>query len=174
MDCFLYLEWCNWVKWIEFEPEWFEFPARNGLPAVRCLPDFRATAESGEFKMFEAKSKRDEISPKKLASLEAIRQHFALLGIVYEVIYRSDLKRNGFIDTVALLRRFGYLTFPQSLITRALSRLATDEPADLEIWVKRAQTKNIPLSLLHHLLYRQQLPLIYRKVLHPEIRHWRE
>lgn len=173
MECFTFLEWCLWVKWIEFEPEEFYFPASGMLPTIRCIPDFRATAHTGEFKMIEAKSRRDKMSAKTLERLEFIRQHFAARGIIYEVIYRSDLQANGFIDTIALLRRFGYLKFPQQTINRARQRLATGEAADLETWVARAQAQRIPLSVLHYLLYRQQLPLIYRNLMHPEIRHWR-
>lgn len=171
--CFIYLEWCLWTKWIEFEPEWFDFPVTGDLPAIRCLPDFRATQESGEFKIIEAKSRRERLSPEKLGKLENIRGQFAVRGVAYEVIYRSDLEANGFIDTIGLLRRFGHMSFPKPAIEYAHRKLSSGDAADLEAWVARARQKGVPVGLLHHLLYHQRLPLIYRKILHPEIRHWR-
>lgn len=173
LDCYIYLEWCPWAKWIEFEPEWFDFPTTGELTAIRCLPDFRATQESGEFRMIEAKSSQERLSSEKLRQLENIRRQFAVRGIAYEVIYRSDLKANGFIDTLALLRRFGHMSFPKQAIESALRKLSSVDAADLETWVERARQQGVPLGLLHHLLYHQRLPLIYRKILHPEIRHWR-
>jgi len=174
LECAIYLEWSPRVALIEFEPEWFEFPETEDLPAVRCLPDFRATLDTGEFRMIEAKSSRERLSPKAVTQLEIIRQHFARRGIEYDIVYRSELKKNGFIDTISLLRRFGRLSFPPDALARALTRLNSGKSADLETWVGQARQVRVPLSVLHHLLYHQRLPLIYRKVLHPEIRHWRE
>src|SRR6185312_2493448 len=83
LECMIYLEWRPEVTLIEFEPEWFDFPATGHLPAIRCLPDFRATQETGEFKMIEAKANRVKLSQKRVSQLEIIREHFARRGILY-------------------------------------------------------------------------------------------
>lgn len=174
LECLLYLEWRVDVVLIEFEPERYEFEAAGDLPPIRCIPDFRVTLMTGEIMLVEAKSHPTHLKPQAVERLDHIRRHFESVGMPYQVVYRSELKRDGFIDTVFLLRPFGRLPFSDHVIAEALRRLSSPEPVDLETWTVRARRQRVPQALLNHLLYHQRLALKYRKLLHSEIRHWRD
>jgi len=173
LECALYLEWRSDVVLIEFEPERYALEATEDLPAIECIPDFRITLNTGEIRLVEAKSDPKHLKRGAADRLDVIRRQFDAVGMPYEVVYRSELKQNGFIDTVFLLRAFGRLPFDDRVISRALGRLSPYDSADLETWALRARQQHVPQALLNHLLYHQRLPLRYRKLLHAEIRHWR-
>lgn len=174
MLCALYLEWRSDVVSFSFEPRRYRFAANQDLVALDCIPDFEAVMETGEMRVFEAKYSRDDMRDKERDKLALTSAHFAQAGIPYEVVYRLDLERGGFIDTVFLLRQYGHHAYEGSLLDEAQRRLAHGDQADLWEWRRRAAAARVPTAVLYHLLYWQRLPMQCRPMQFEELQLWRD
>lgn len=173
MLCAVYLEWRSDVASFSFEPRRYRFAANDNLAALDCIPDFEAVLTTGEVVVFEAKYCREEMRNKERDKLALATDHFALAGIPYEVVYRLELERGGFIDTVFLLRQYGHHPYAEALLDEAQRRLADGDRADLWEWRRRAAAARVPTAVLYHLLYWQRLPLEYRPLQFEELQLWR-
>ncbi len=162
LACATYLEWRQDVVHFDFEARKFEFSAHGDWPAASCIPDYEATMDTGELAIFEAKYSREQLRADERAKLQLLEAHFESQGVGYTVVYRLDLEKSGFLQTVALMRPYAQLDYSPKAIEKALERLAAFESADLTTWRERASAAGVPIALLYHLLYRQRLPLQYR------------
>ena len=163
----IYLEWRPDIQKLSFEPREHSFPATERLPAVRCIPDYEAEMDCGTVAFFEAKYDEESLRPEEREKLHHTAAHFRVAGYHYQVIFRRELEKSGFIDTVQLLRRYGLQRIPPDMVSNALTRLAKPdtEALPLEKWRDLALSVGVPVSLLYHLLYHQCLPLVYRPLL---------
>jgi hypothetical protein len=125
--------------------------------------------ETGEVEHFEAKYSVASLSEKELAKLERLQRAMAREGKQIQLVFRETLEQNGYIQTVLLLRRFGQLSFPEQTTVAAMLRLGSFESATLDVWLKRAQRAGVATGLLFHLLYHQQLPLLYERLVATEL-----
>lgn len=173
MLCALYLEWRTDVVSFRFEPRRYQFAEHGRLESLDCTPDYEAILTTGELIIVEAKYDPEQLTEVQRARLALAAAHFARKGVPYEVVYRSELERNGFIDTVFLLRQYGLCQYPDSLVKTAERRLVSGEEADLWAWRQRAEKSGVSTPVLYHLLYRQRLPLVYRPVQFEELTLWR-
>lgn len=173
MLCAVYLEWRSDVVSFSFEPRRYRFEANGNLVPLDCIPDFEAVLATGEVRVFEAKYGRDDLREKERDKLALTAAHFERAGIPYEVVYRLELERQGFIDTVFLLRQYGLHRYPDALLDEAERRLAGGDSADLWEWRRRANAASVPTAVLYHLLYRQRLPLEFRELQFEELQLWR-
>lgn len=167
-----FLVWSPNVQKIFYEQRQLCFEAADGLPELACWPDFEIVLDSGEIEWIEAKASPESLSEKEKARLAMIAAHCARENRRYRVIYRSDLEKHGFIDTITLLRLYGQLTFKSQALRTAVARLGRYEATHLEGWRANARAERVPLDVLYHLLYHHQLPLIYRPLVHTELRPW--
>jgi hypothetical protein len=170
----IFLEWCKTIGRILFESRWYDFQATKELPAIRCNPDFECVLDTGEIVIREAKSRIDELTDEERESLPLVSKHFAAENTSYDVIFRDQLDANGFFDTIFLLRKYGLIEYSEEKLETALARLNSSEPHHLERWREIARIKKVPIGVLYHLLYHQQLPITYRLLLHPELLKWRD
>jgi hypothetical protein len=162
LKCGLYLEWRQDVVQVSFEPDIDNYPATETLSALRCVHDYKVLFASAERGVVEAKYSQESIKSKQQANFQLAAAHLRERGISHTVVYRLELEKNGFIDTVLLLRRYGrHLHFKTSSIERAKQVLARQEEQDIAAWRERARKFGISIPLLYHLLYHQQLPLKY-------------
>ena len=168
-----------WLKWrkdvgpVVFEPREHNFNAIDDLPALRCIPDFGITLlPTGQLGVVESKYSPDSLDPEEEARLKLEQRHFERIGFSWELVFRSKLEESGFIDTVMLLGMYEELVFPERRIKGALALLTPHPQTDLPGWRMRARQAGIPIGLLYQLLYRQQLPLTYRRLLPIELRPW--
>lgn len=171
LDCGLYLEWRSDVMRIEFEPEKFE--ATDGADRPAAIPDYRCTLDTGEIEVTEAKSSERALRESERQQLHNSAEHCAYRGYQFRVVYRDELHKNGFLDTILLLRPFGWMTIPAATTEIALARLLVHEATTIEDWRRHAVAHRVPISVLYHLLYRQRLPLVYRRLLFTELLRWR-
>lgn len=160
--CGVYLEWRKDVVSIAFEPRVHSFAASGELPEVTCIPDYETTMSTGELALFEAKYSEDSLKDDERERLRNAAAHSRAAGMEYQIVFRKELEKSGFIDTVILLRRYGLLDFSAEVVAEAQHRLENFCEAHLEQWRERAARARIPTSLVYYLLYHQQLPLIYR------------
>lgn len=170
---------CAWLKWrkdlgrVEFEPREYNFEAVGDLPALRCIPDFGVNfLATGELGVVECKYSPESLDPEEEARLKLEQRHFERIGFSWELVYRSKLEESGFIDTVMLLGRYEELVFSERRVKSALALLTPHPQTDLPGWRMRARQAGIPIGLLYQLLYRQYLPLTYRRLLPIELRPW--
>lgn len=173
MLCALYLEWRTDVVRFSFEPRRYRFESNGDLASLDCIPDFEAVLATGEVRVVEAKYSPDQMREKERSKLALTAAHFECAGIPYEVVYRLELERHGFIDTVFLLRQYGHHPYAEALLNEAERRLANTDRADLWEWRRRAATACVPTAVLYHLLYWQRLPLEYRSLQFEELQLWR-
>jgi hypothetical protein len=169
LHCAAYCEHRPEVKHMEFEVRGREYPDEAGTGMVKALHDYTLTLVTGELEEVEAKYSRDSLSKEEAERLEVLQRCMARDGRVLNIVFREDLEKHGFIDTVLLLRRFGTLPYPERSIKRALDRLGTFGPGTLDNWLARSGAANIPTGLLYHLLYHQRLPLLYQRLLATEL-----
>ncbi len=162
LACATYLEWRHDVVQFDFEPQKFDFAANGDLPGVSCIPDYEVTLDTGELAIFEAKYSREQLRPAEEAKLRLLEAHFAHRGVSYTVVYRLDLEKSGFLQTVTLLRPYAQLEFAPANAEKAMGRLFAFPEADLKTWRQRAAAAGVPVALLYQLLYQQRLPLQYR------------
>lgn len=161
----IFLEWNKDVRRIWYEELELTFEPIDDLPALLCWPDFRVIIDGGEIEWVNAKysaSLRDE----ERAQLELIDAHCARRSMRHRVVFREDLDRNGFIETISLLRRYGLLRCRQANVSKALTALESQGATYLEPWQRRARAAGVAVDLLYFLLYHQQLPLLYRPLVH--------
>jgi hypothetical protein len=163
----IYLEWLKSVRHLSFEPHSYRHD--DGEDAAEFISDYLAVSETGELSHFEAKYDREALKPEEKARLERIRQYFETRGLSYNVIFRTELEKNGFIQTICLLRRYGSLSFPDAAIKHAITKLKTHEPCTLAQYRKHAASSCIAIGLLYHVLYHQQLSLCYEPFCHKEL-----
>jgi hypothetical protein len=136
---------------------------------VEAIHDYHTVLETGEVEHFEAKYSVASLSEKELAKLERLQRAMAREGKQIQLVFRETLEQNGYIQTVLLLRRFGQLSFPEQTTVAAMLRLGSFESATLDVWLKRAQRAGVATGLLFHLLYHQQLPLLYERLVATEL-----
>lgn len=169
-----FLTWSPRVRKILYEARVIEFPASGDLPAMKCWPDFEIVLDTGEVEWIEAKHSPDSLSERKRTELELIAAHFAREHRRYRVIFYTDLARDGFIDTISLLRPYAELQCDTRVLERAERRLRTYGETHLDGWLVHARAEGVRVDVLYHLLYHQRLRLLYRAVVHTELRPWRD
>ena len=165
----IYLTWAKRVRQIAFEAAPLEFTATAELPSLVAWPDFEVVLDNDEIEWVEAKYSKEGLRPKEAAKLEWLASHCQREQRRFQVVYRMKLHENGFIDTVALLHRYGHLDFPAEILTRATEQLAQYSATYLETWRAHARAERIPIDVLYHLLYQERLPLLYRPLLPTEL-----
>jgi len=165
----LYLEHRRNVQKIAFEPEVHWFEATDDRKAVVGNPDALAILDTGELEWYEAKYSRESLRDKDRDKLALLASHLSASGESHTIIFGEDLRRDGFIQTVLLLRPFGLYSIRAKIADRACAALAGFGAANLEVWRSRAYTKGISVTMLYHLLYHQRLPLIYETVIPVEL-----
>jgi hypothetical protein len=162
LKCGIYLEWRQDVVQLSFEPEVDKYPATETLSELRCVHDYKVLFASDERGVVEAKDSQASVTSEQQAKFDLAAAHLREKGVSHTVVYRSDLEKDGFIDTVLLLRRYGrHLRFKASSIERAKQLLASQKEQDIAAWRAQARKHGISIPLLYHLLYHQQLPLKY-------------
>lgn len=165
----MYLTWAKRVSRIAFEAARLEFAAAGDLPSLVAWPDFEAVLDNGEIEWVEAKHSKDGLRPDEAEHLTWLAAHCEREHRRFRVIFRMDLHEDGFIDTVALLHRYGQLEFPTQSLTKAAERLAHHPASYLEQWRAHARAARVPIDVLYHLLYQERLPLLYRPLLPVEL-----
>jgi hypothetical protein len=162
----IYLEWNKDVRKMWYEGFELTFEPIDNLPALTCWPDFRAVLDGGEIEWVNAKYSRAALRDEERAQLGLIDAHCVRRKVRHRVVFREDLEHNGFIGTILLLRKYGSLTYQQANVSKALTALQSHGATFLEPWQRRARTAGVPVDLLDFLLYHQQLPLLYRPLVH--------
>lgn len=163
----IFLEWLKRVVTIAFEPRSWTVSI-NGK-AITVIPDYEVVTNTGAIEIFEAKYDWESLPAEKKALLLAICRWFASQGIKYRVITRKILERKGFIQTISKLRRYGQLTYSKPVLERALKQLASPIPKTLREYAALGREFNIPVSVVYHLAYHQQLRLRYELPRHEEL-----
>jgi hypothetical protein len=169
----LFLVWADSVKAIAYEPREVAFEAARDLPAVTGWPDFEATLDGGEIEWVNAKYSEPSMREAERAQLDAFDGHCRAKGHRHRVIFRDQLEKDGFVETISLLRPFGLLTYRNEDVDGVMSILGGLPPTHLEGWEARARDAMLPLDMVYHLLYRQRLPLLYRPLVHRSLRKCR-
>jgi hypothetical protein len=162
----IFLEWNKDVRKMWYEGFQLTFEPIDDLPALTCWPDFRAVLDGGENEWVNAKYSRAGLRDEERAQLDLIDAHCARRNERHRVVFREDLERNGFIGTIKLLRKYGSLAYRQANVSKALTALDSQGATYLEPWQRRARAAGVPVDLLYFLLYHQQLPLLYRPLVH--------
>ncbi len=152
-----------------FEPTVHTFEATDHRAAVVGNPDAQVILDTGEIKWFEAKYSRESLREEDREKLALLASHLDAIGQPHEIVFGEDLRRDGFIETVLLLRPFGLHGVPPEHANRAWGALADFGPGILEVWRSRARARGISITLLYHLLYHQRLPLKYETVIPVEL-----
>jgi hypothetical protein len=155
----LFLNWAATVMRIAYEPRVIEFEAANDLPRITGWPDFEVVLEGGEIEWVNAKYSESAMRDTERAQLDGFDSHCRAQGHRHRVVYRDQLEQDGFIETIALLRPFGDLTFSEEDLTGVLSIIGGLPPTHLDGWEARTREALLPLDLVYHLLYHQRLPL---------------
>lgn len=168
-----YLAWLPQVVKISYERAEVRFDAHGSLPPVSCWPDFEVVLEGGEVEWVEAKYSEHGLSSEERTHLALLAAHFAREERRYRVVYRQEIEQNGFCASISLLRPYGRLHFSGAQVEGALRRLDVYRAQYLEDWVTLAESARVPTDLLYHLLYHQKLPMLYRPMIHPELRKCR-
>lgn len=163
----VYLDWRADVEQVAFEAHRIDFEW-EGRPA-RAFPDFHVAWTQGELGYAEAK-----FCPPPAGSAESLRlahlgAHLRKQGYRYDVFFRTELEKGGFIQTIFLLRRYARLPIPNGVLDRAQALLLTGEPLTLAQHRMRAAALGVSTSVLYQLLYFQRLPLKYAYFQHPEM-----
>lgn len=166
--CGVHLEHRKEVVQLSFELTRSRYVDDDGSE-VEAIHDYHTVLEDGELEYFEAKYSVASLSEKVLAKLERLQRAMAREGKQLQLVFRETLEENGYIQTVLLLRRFGQLSFAEKSTEAALRRLGSLESATLDVWLKRAQKEGVATGLLFHLLYHQQLPLLYECLVATEL-----
>lgn len=156
----IYLEWRKDVVEMEFEAEKLKIHP-PGHRSFYVIPDFRVILDSGVIAYVESKYSREKLKQKQARRLDMVKEYLESKGFPYVVIFRSELEENGFIDTIALLRRYAFLSFPAQAVDRATAALAKAGPQNLRQYRWCARQQGVRISLLYHLLYHQKLELLY-------------
>jgi hypothetical protein len=169
----LFLIWAKSVNAIAYEPRVVTFQATDDLPEITGWPDFEAVLEGGEIDWVNAKYSESSMREDERARLETFDAHCRVNGHRHRVIFRDQLEKDGFIETIGLLRPFGMLNYREGDLDGAMSILGTLPPTHLEGWEARARDALLPLDLVYYLLYHQRLPLLYRPLIHRSLRKCR-
>lgn len=169
----LFLDWADSVKVIAYEPREVTFEAANDLPGITGWPDFEATLEGGEIEWVNAKYSESAMRDQERENLHGFDGHCRANGHRHRVIFRDQLEKDGFIETVSLLRPFGHLTYREDDVAGVMSVLGGLPPTHLEGWEARTRKALLPIDLVYHLLYHQRLPLAYRPLVHRSLRKCR-
>jgi hypothetical protein len=162
----IFLEWNKDVRKMWYEGFELPFEPIDNLPALTCWPDFRVVLDGGEIEWVNAKYSRAGLRDEERAQLDLIDAHCARRNVRHRVVFREDLERNGFIGTIKLLRKYGSLAYRQANVSKALTALESQGATYLEPWQRRARAAGVPVDLLYFLLYHQQLPVLYRPLVH--------
>ena len=170
----LFLIWARWVVKILYEPRKVTFTATEDLSEVIGWPDFEVLLDGGEIEFVNAKYSDASMREEERSQLERFDAHCRAHAQRHRVVFRDALEKNGFIETISLLRPYGLLEFPAPVIAGAMAILGGLPATHLEGWQERAREALLPLDLVYHLLYRQQLPLAYRPLVHTGLRKCRD
>jgi hypothetical protein len=170
----IFLIFCKLVRSIKFEPVEVKFEPTGDLSGVIGWPDYETVLDGGEIEWNNLKYSAASLRPDERERLEVFDAHCRISGRRHRILYRDELERDGFIATISLLWRYGRLSFPEADRAGALGVLGGLPPTHLEGWQARAREALIPVDLLYHLLYHEQLPLVYRPLLPPALRLCRE
>jgi len=157
------------VQKIAFEPIVHSFEATEDRAAVVGNPDVMAILDTGEIEWYEAKYSRESLRDKDKEKLALLASHLAAIGQPHKIVFGEDLRRDGFIQTVLLLRPFGLYAVKAKTADRAIAALADFAAATLEVWRSHARARDISITILYHLLYHQRLPLLYETVVPLEL-----
>lgn len=163
----IFLEWLKRVVTIAFEPRSWTVTI-NGK-AITVIPDYEVVTNTGAIEIFEAKYDWESLPAKKRELLLAYCRWFASQGIPYRVITRDVLERKGFIQTISKLRLYGQLTYSKPVLDRALEQLRSPIPKTLREYAAVGRERSIPVSVVYHLAYHQQLRLRYELPRHEEL-----
>jgi hypothetical protein len=163
----IFIEWLRRVVKMSFEPTRYVLRATSDGETYEVIPDYGATTALGEIEIFEAKY--GDSSQEELAHYKKVRRDFAQTGFRYQVITRKTLERNGFIQTVCFLRRYGGIEFSATVLTEAQRRLAPFQPATLKAYRRIANEQWVRTSVLYHLLYHRHLSLRYEQLAYEEL-----
>lgn len=159
--CGLWLEWRLDIFKVTFEAANLKFEATDSLPALEVIPDYQRTDEEGEIGYTEAKYSPEDLTPKESEKICHTRAHMERAGYQYEVVYRSELEKNGLISTILLLRPYAQLSTSSATLEIAQKRLAeTGAPATLHVWRARAKKAKVPVGVLYQLIYQQRLGFV--------------
>lgn len=170
----LFLNWAEFVRHIAYEPRQVVFDATEVLPGVTGWPDFEIVLDGGELEFVNAKYSEAAMRDQEREQLQRFDAHCHARGHRHRIIFREVLERDGFIETIALLRPYGSLTFRDEDIAGAVSILGGLPPTHLEGWEARARDALLPLDLVYHLLYHERIPLRFRPLVHRSLRQCRE
>ncbi len=163
----MYLDWKKLIASISFEPHKHKVEI-DGV-SFTSIPDIGATDIDGRFGYVEAKYDISRLTDEELARLDKCSRWYEREGYAYEVLDRKTLESNGLIQTIALLRRYRSLRYPPETLARAKRCLIHERAATLREHQERAKQRGVPLSILYVLLYRQELSLIFEKLVHAKV-----
>lgn len=169
----IFLAWARAVRRIEFEAREVAFEPTDNLAGVNGWPDYELTLEGGEIEWVNAKYSRSSLRDEEREQLDLFDAHCLASGRRHRIVYRDELERDGFIESILLLRPYGLLPYPNDEIQGALIILGGLPPTHIDGWHLRAREAFLPIDLVYHLLYREQLPLTYRPLMHTALRQCR-
>jgi hypothetical protein len=160
----LWLEWRNDIAKVGFEVEVDQHEEDGDLPAMRAISDYHVVASTGELGRVEIKFSIESLAADERTRLASLAEHAKRKGISFELMDRVRLEQNGFIQTVLLLRPYAHMQWAPAAAKLALRRLHGYPPGTLGAWRSRARQHKVPVALAYQLLYRQQLALVYQKL----------
>jgi len=170
----IFLICCAHVRQIRFEARKVTFEKSDDLEEVTGWPDYETTIDGGEIEWDNVKFSESSLRPDEREDLYRFDAHCRQSGLRHRILYRDVLERDGFIQTLMLLRPYGLLRLPERDVERALMILGSLPSTHLEGWQARARESLIPLDLVYHVLFREQRLLTFRPLLSSTLRLIRE
>jgi hypothetical protein len=159
--CGLWLEWRLDIFKVTFEAASLKFEATDSLPALEVIPDYQCADADGEIAYTEAKYSPDELTPEESEKIRLTRAHMERAGHPYEVVYRTELEKNGLLPTILLLRPYAQLSTSPATLEIAQRRLAqAGAAATLHVWRARARQAKVPVGVLYQLLCQHRLDFV--------------
>lgn len=167
--CGVYLEWRSDVSSFDFEPRRLSFPCPDDLQEIKSIPDYEVVFETGTIGYAEAKYDAIQLRSSEKKKLAALEAHFRREGIWHEVVYRKELEREGFIQTILLLRRYQNARYSPATRNRVLQAFRGYAEGNLAQWRERARAEAFPLAVVFRLLYEGELKLRYEPLQSSEL-----
>jgi hypothetical protein len=165
----IFLEWLPTTKWLTYEAERLTVRRPDGT-CFEHIPDFGVNSHDGGIGFVEAKYDAGDLRPRDRERLEHAEAHLTAAGYSYQVCFRTSLERDGMVDTLLLLRRYGRLNVRDDVATAALRTLNSDVPRTLDEYRHATSAAGLSLSVTYWLLYHQRLPLRYETFVHEEMK----
>lgn len=170
--CAIYLDWRRDVVTFEFEAQKISFLTPGSPKETSCIPDYEVVFDTGEVGYVDAKYDPDAMRDTERLKLAAFSAHCQREGIRHEVVFRSELEQDGFIQTIQLLRRYATLEFPSRTLRRVVDEFSGHPEANIIEWQKRTRGSALPLAAVYRLLYEGALPLRFGPLLNSELQQW--